>query len=97
MNVYNMGIDLSPLSDAVIGYGLIGIALLCAFGLVWVMFMSAEIINFIPRPRHNQPTDFPTIVFKSATHLNGIIPANLGSRENAIAETRFVAPDNDCA
>jgi hypothetical protein len=29
--------------------------------------MSAEIIQFIPRPKpHREPTDFPTIVFRSA-------------------------------
>jgi len=29
--------------------------------------VSAEIIQFIPRPRHDRaPTDFPTIAFRSA-------------------------------
>jgi len=29
--------------------------------------MSAEIIQFIPRPKHNrEQTDFPTIAFRSA-------------------------------
>jgi len=33
------------------------------------MPVSAEIIQFIPRPRHdNEQTDFPTIVFRSAVH-----------------------------
>ena len=31
------------------------------------MFVSAEIIQFIPRPRHdNEQTDFPVIDFRSA-------------------------------
>ena len=31
--------------------------------------MSAEIIQFIPRPRHDQEqTDFPTIAFRSVVH-----------------------------
>jgi hypothetical protein len=30
--------------------------------------MTAEIIQFIPRPRHNRETDFPTIAFKSIPH-----------------------------
>jgi hypothetical protein len=31
--------------------------------------MSAEIIQFIPRPRHDrQRTDFPTIAFRSVVH-----------------------------
>jgi hypothetical protein len=31
------------------------------------IFMSAEIIQFIPRPNHNRDqTDFPTIAFRSA-------------------------------
>ena len=28
--------------------------------------MSAEIIQFIPRPRHGEQTDFPTSAFRSA-------------------------------
>jgi hypothetical protein len=32
------------------------------------MLMSAEIIQFIPRPNHHrEQTDFPTIAFRSAT------------------------------
>ena len=31
--------------------------------------MSADIIQFIPRPRHDQEqTDFPTIAFRSVVH-----------------------------
>jgi len=29
------------------------------------VFMSAEIIRFIPRPNHRGPTDFPAIAFRS--------------------------------
>jgi hypothetical protein len=32
-----------------------------------VLRMSADIIQFIPRPKHHrEPTDFPTIAFRSA-------------------------------
>jgi hypothetical protein len=33
-------------------------------------FVSAEIIQFIPRPNHRERTDFPTIAFRSAARPN---------------------------
>lgn len=38
MNPYNMGVDISAVSDAVIGYGLVGIVLLCIVLLWWAMW-----------------------------------------------------------
>ena len=49
--------------------------------------MSAEIIQFIPRPRHDsEQTDFPTIAFRSvvrdlATDRVDAAPANMSSRK----------------
>jgi hypothetical protein len=37
------------------------------------IFMSAEIIQFIPRPNRDRgPTDFPTIAFRSAVRPDGL-------------------------
>ena len=49
--------------------------------------MSAVIIQFIPRPRHDhEQTDFPTIVFRSAVHES---PTD----RTDIALSEYVAPD----
>jgi len=52
------------------------------------MLVSAEIVQFIPRPgHHNEQTDFPTIAFRSAvppdgltTDHAGMTPANIAGR-----------------
>ena len=49
--------------------------------------MSAEIIQFIPRPKHEH-TDFPTIVFRS------VVPDDLvTSRTDDTAPCEYVQPD----
>ena len=51
--------------------------------------MSAEIIQFIPRPRHDhEQTDFPTIAFRSAVHKSAVNPADPTPCE-------YVAADHD--
>jgi len=51
--------------------------------------MSAEIIQFIPRPKpHREPTDFPTIVFRSAT-----APDELAMDHVDTAPCEYVCPD----
>lgn len=37
MNSYNMGVDLEPVSDAVVGFGLSCLAVLCVLALYWVI------------------------------------------------------------
>jgi hypothetical protein len=50
--------------------------------------MNADVIRFIPGPRRGrEPTDFPTIAFRSAEE-----PV-----ECATAPCEYVAPDNDPA
>ena len=51
--------------------------------------MSAEIIQFIPRPKHEREhTDFPTIVFRS------VVPDDLvTSRTDDTAPCEYVQPD----
>ena len=49
--------------------------------------MSAEIIQFIPRPKHEH-TDFPTIVFRS------VVPDDLVTRRtDDTAPCEYVQPD----
>jgi hypothetical protein len=51
--------------------------------------MSAEIIQFIPRPKpHREPTDFPTIVFRSAA-----APDDLAMDHVDTAPCEYVCPD----
>jgi hypothetical protein len=53
------------------------------------MFVSAEIIQFIPRPRHDREfTDFPTIVFRSAAHDHAM------DDDADTAPCEHVAPDS---
>jgi hypothetical protein len=48
--------------------------------------VSAEIIQFIPRPgRDDAPTDFPTIAFRYATRDTVVVHADIAS--NPVAET----------
>jgi len=52
-------------------------------------FVSAEIIRFIPRPKHGrEPTDFPTIAFRTSVRPDD--PA-LDHADTAPCE--YVAPD----
>jgi hypothetical protein len=52
------------------------------------ILMSAEIIQFIPRPKpHREPTDFPTIVFRSVT------PDDLAMDHVDTAPCEYVCPD----
>jgi hypothetical protein len=54
----------------------------------WIL-MSAEIIQFIPRPKpHREPTDFPTIVFRSA-----VAPEDLAMDHVDTAPCEYVCPD----
>jgi hypothetical protein len=54
----------------------------------WIL-MSAEIIQFIPRPKpHREPTDFPTIVFRSA-----VAPDDLAMDHADTAPCEYVCPD----
>jgi hypothetical protein len=54
----------------------------------WTL-MSAEIIQFISRPKpHREPTDFPTIVFRSAT-----APDHLTMEHADTAPCEYVCPD----
>jgi hypothetical protein len=51
--------------------------------------VSAEIIQFIPRPGHNDaPTDFPTIAFRSAAPDPAVDPANAAAGQPAEPERR---------
>jgi hypothetical protein len=50
--------------------------------------MSAEIIQFIRRPKHDrEQTDFPTIVFRST------VPENSGTDDIDTAPCEYVQPD----
>jgi hypothetical protein len=50
--------------------------------------MSAEIIQFIPRPRHNrEQTDFPSIAFRST------VPDETGTEHVDTAPSEYVQPD----
>ncbi len=50
--------------------------------------MSAEIIQFIPRPRHpREQTDFPTIAFRST------LPDPAGTDHVDTAPSEYVQPD----
>jgi hypothetical protein len=51
--------------------------------------MSAEIIRFIPRPRHEREhTDFPTIVFRS------VVPDDLAmGHADDTAPCEYIQPD----
>jgi hypothetical protein len=52
--------------------------------------MSADIIRFIPRPkRGREPTDFPTIAFRSAVKPDELVMthADTAPREPAPAES----------
>ena len=72
--------------------GLIAIA-------VWEDLMSADIIQFIPRPRNDQEqTDFPTIAFRSAVHdLASDVSirrhASMSCRKGATPECQKPSPD----
>ena len=58
----------------------------CAMG--WTL-MSAEIIQFIRRPKPDRaPTDFPTIVFRSAT-----APVDLAMDHVDTAPCEYVGPE----
>ncbi|MBR1190424.1 hypothetical protein JQ634_31735 [Bradyrhizobium sp. AUGA SZCCT0240] len=49
--------------------------------------MSAVIIQFIPRPRHDhEQTDFPTIAFRSAVHEPAADPTDLTPCEYVTAD-----------
>ena len=53
------------------------------------VFVSAEIIQFIPRPGHNDaPTDFPTIAFRSAAQDPAIAHADAAADRPAEPERR---------
>jgi hypothetical protein len=52
------------------------------------IFMSAEIIRFIPRPNHRRPTDFPTIAFRSAAQ-----PRDLATEYVDTAPCELAWPD----
>jgi hypothetical protein len=52
--------------------------------------MSADIIRFIPRPNHgHEPTDFPTIAFRSAVKSGDFVMDHVDTapREPAPAES----------
>jgi hypothetical protein len=50
--------------------------------------MTAEIIQFIPRPRHNrEQTDFPAIAFRSS------LPDATGTDHVDTAPCEYVPPD----
>jgi hypothetical protein len=52
------------------------------------IFMSAEIIQFISRPKHDrEKTDFPTIVFRSA------VPDDVVMDHADTAPCEYVQPD----
>jgi hypothetical protein len=54
----------------------------------WI-FMSAEIIQFIPRPKPNrEPIDFPTIIFRSAA-----VPDDLTMDHADTSPCEYVWPD----
>ena len=51
--------------------------------------MSAEIIQFIPRPRRDDAQmDFPTIAFRSAAHGPAVAPADAAAGQPAEPERR---------
>jgi hypothetical protein len=51
--------------------------------------VSAEIIQFIPRPGHNDaPTDFPTIAFRSAAQDPAIAHTDAAADQPAEPERR---------
>jgi hypothetical protein len=51
--------------------------------------VSAEIIQFIPRPRRDDAqTDFPTIAFRSAAQDPAVDPAEVPSDKHAGPERR---------
>jgi hypothetical protein len=51
--------------------------------------VSAEIIQFIPRPgRNDAPTDFPTIAFRSAAQDPAVAHANAAAGLPAESERR---------
>jgi hypothetical protein len=51
--------------------------------------VSAEIIQFIPRPgRNDAPTDFPTIAFRSATEAPAIAHVNAAANQPAEPDRR---------
>jgi hypothetical protein len=50
--------------------------------------MSAEIIQFIPRPKHREQTDFPTIVFRSAMPDDSTM-----NRADDTAPCEYIQPD----
>ena len=51
--------------------------------------MSAEIIQFIPRPgRYDAQTDFPTIAFRSAAHDPAVGHADAAADQPAEPERR---------
>ena len=53
------------------------------------VFVSAEIIQFIPRPGHNDaPTDFPTIAFRSAAQDPAIAHTDAAADQPAEPERR---------
>jgi hypothetical protein len=60
--------------------------------------MSADIIQFIPRPKHRrEATDFPTIAFRSAVPNEpaGVAPAkhDLGADHVDTAPCEYLQPD----
>ena len=53
--------------------------------------MSAEIIQFIPRPgRDDAPTDFPTVAFRSAAHDPAVAHADAAANQPVEAEKREI-------
>jgi hypothetical protein len=52
--------------------------------------MSADIIQFIPRPRHDRPTAFPAIPFVAPPQRDQIL-------STPPEQSSYVAPDKDPA
>jgi hypothetical protein len=52
------------------------------------IFVSAQIIQFLPRPNHREPTGFATIAFRSAVR-----PKDLATDHVDTAPCEFVWPD----
>ena len=49
--------------------------------------MSAEIIRFIPRPKHGEQTDFPTITFRAT------VPDDVAADHADTAPSEYIQPD----
>ena len=58
--------------------------------------MSADIIMFVPRPRHNRETDFPAIPFKTPATAEYIMGLDKNLKAQATEIMNVVIVDDHC-